>query len=170
MPQPAAYKRTKIVVPAILLILLAGLMAAVLTAPPRKPPVPLGASATVNGGLARVNGILPFDNGVGGPDGVASRFPNPPGPGLHRVRILLELTALDKGGLSYHPDDYSVSGLGTGRWTPVWFSPAPSLAAQGERINAELMFELPDRAVELTLEVTGGPGLSLGVGHHRTRG
>ncbi len=169
MSQPTAFQRKKVVAPLILVVLLAGLMAAVMAAPTRKPPVPLGASAAVNGGLARINGILPADDGAGEPATVANRSSVTSGAGLHRVRILLELTALE-GGLSFDPVDYSVSGLGTGRWEPVWSSPAPAVAARGDRIDAELIFELPDRAVELTLEIKDGPGLSLGAGHHSGRG
>ncbi len=169
MSQSAAFQRKKVVAPVILVCLLACLLAAVMAAPPPKPPVPLGASAAVDGGLARINGILPADGGGSEPDAAASGSTSAAGPGFHRVRILLELTALDEGGLSFNPADYSVSGLGTGKWTPVLASPAPSVAARGDRINAELTFELPDRAVELTLEIKDGPGLSLGAGHHRGR-
>ncbi|MEC5179640.1 hypothetical protein [Arthrobacter sp. CG_A4] len=127
----------------------------------------LGASASLNGGLARINGVLPSDVDGWTPAAAAAALATPPGEGLHRVRVLLELTALQQGGLSYDPSEYSVSGLGAGKWKAIWASPAPAVARQGESINATLVFELPDRAIELTLELPGGPGLSLGAGHHR---
>ena len=74
---------------------------------------------------------------------------------------------MEQDGLSFDPPQYAVSALGTGEWKAVWFSPAPAQARQGESINATLVFELPDRAIDLTLELPGGPGLSLGAGHHR---
>jgi hypothetical protein len=162
-------QRARILVPAILLVLVGGLVASVLLAPPRKPPAPLGASASVNGGLARINGVMPSDADGQMPADVSAVLADAPGEGLHRVRVLLELTALEQGGLSYDPSDYSVSGLGAGTWRALWFSPAPAVAAQGESINATLVFELPDRAIDLTLELPGGSGLSLGAGHHRGR-
>ncbi|MDN4611584.1 hypothetical protein [Arthrobacter burdickii] len=82
------------------------------------------------------------------------------------MRILVELTAMEADGLSFDPSGYVVSALGEGTWAPVWFSPAPATAAQGQTIDATLVFELPDRAIDLTLELSGGPGLSLGEGHH----
>lgn len=94
-------------------------------------------------------------------------FASQPGGEVHRVRILVEFTAMEKGGLSFDPSTYAISALGTGTWKPIWFSPAPATARQGESINATLVFELPDRAIDLTLEVPGGPGLALGPGHHR---
>ena len=136
-------------------------------APPRKPPALLGASATVSGGLARINGVIPTDVDGWTPTLTSAALANPPAEGLHRVRVLLELTALQQGGLSYDPSNYSVSGLGTGMWKAVWFSPGSAIARQGESISATLVFELPDRAIDLTLELPGGPGLSLGPGHHR---
>ena len=74
---------------------------------------------------------------------------------------------MEQTGLSFNPSEYAVSAVGTGTWRAIWFSPAPATARQGESINAMLVFELPDRAIDLTLELPGGPGLSLGAGHHR---
>lgn len=74
---------------------------------------------------------------------------------------------MDADGLPFDPSGYTVSALGNETWDPVWFSPAPATARQGETIDATLVFELPDRAIDLTLKLPGGPGLSLGEGHHR---
>ena len=84
-------------VPALLLVLVGGLVASVLLAPPRKPPAPLGASASVNGGLARINGVIPSEVDGQLPAAASAVLVNPPAEGLHRVRILLELTALEQG-------------------------------------------------------------------------
>jgi hypothetical protein len=101
------------------------------------------------------------------PASAPAALANPAGEGLHRVRVLLELTALEKGGLSFDPSAYSISGLGTGTWKAIWSSSLPPTAAQGESINATVVFELPDRAIDLTLKLPGGQELSLGAGHHR---
>jgi hypothetical protein len=160
-------KGTKILVPAVLIAIAGMLVASVLMAPPRKPPAMLGASATLSGGLARINGVIPTEVDGWLPPSPSKALTNPPGEGWHRVRLLLEVTALEPGGLSFDPTDYTVSALGKGTWNAQWASLGPTTARQGESINAILIFELPDQAIDLTLEVPGGPGLSLGAGHHR---
>jgi hypothetical protein len=170
MSKLATLQRAKILVPVILLVLVAALVASVVTAAPRKPPAPLGASAGITGGLARINGVVPVESGGELPAAASAALADPPAEGLHRVRLLVELTALEAGGLAYDPSDYSVSGLGTGTWKALWFSPGPADVPQGQSLNATLVFELPDRAVDLALELPGGPGLSLGAAHHRERG
>lgn len=167
MATTALVKRTKILVPAILLALVGTLIASILMAAPRKPPALLGASANIEGGLARIHGVIPVEADGWTPPTPSAAFANPPGKEMHRVRILVELTAMEQDGLSFDPPQYAVSALGTGEWKAVWFSPAPAEARQGESINAMLVFELPDRAIDLTLELPGGAGLSLGAGHHR---
>jgi hypothetical protein len=170
MPRSATLQRAKILVPVILLVLVAALVTSVVTAAPRKPPAPLGASAAVTGGLARINGVVPDEADGGIPSAASAALADPPAEGLHRVRVLVELTALEKGGLAYDPAAYSVSGLGTGTWKALWFSPGPADVPQGQSLNATLVFDLPDRAIDLVLELPGGPGLSLGAAHHTGRG
>lgn len=167
MAPTALLKRAKFLVPAVLLALVAAMLISILTAAPRTPPAMLGASGTLNGGLARINGVIPVEVDGWAPPTQSAALAAAPGGETHRVRILLELTALDKDGLSFDPSRYAVSSLGSGTWKPVWVSPAPATARQGESINATLVYELPDRAIDLTLELPGGPGLSLGAGHHR---
>lgn len=167
MASTAVLKRTRILVPAILLALVGTLIASVLMAAPRTPPALLGASASLNGGLARIHGVIPIEVDGWNPPTPSAALAEPPGGELHRVRILLEVTAMEHEGLSFDPSQYAVSSLGTGTWKPIWFSPAPATARQGESINATLVYELPDRAIDLALELPGGPGLSLGAGHHR---
>lgn len=170
MVRTARLPRTKFVVPAILLVLAGTLVVNVMMAGPRTPPALLGASASLYGGLARIQGVVPTEADGWTPPAPSLPLANPPGEELHRVRILLELTAMEPGGLSFDPSDYAVSALGMGKWKVIWSSPAPVAARQGESINATLVFDLPDRAIDLTLELPGGPGLSLGAGHHRRGG
>lgn len=167
MASTALLKRMKVLVPAVLLALAGTLAASALMAAPRTPPALLGASASLDGGLARIHGVIPVETDGWLPPGPSAVLADPPGKEHHRVRILLELTATEQGGLPFDPSKYAVSALGTGKWKAVWFSPAPAVARQGESISATLVFELPDRAIDLTLELPGGPGLSLGTGHHR---
>lgn len=74
---------------------------------------------------------------------------------------------MEESGLSFDPADYTVSALGGETWGAMWSTPAPAVARQGETIDAVLVFELPDRAIDLTLKGPGGAGLALGPGHHR---
>ncbi len=167
MATTALVKRTRFLVPAVLLAIVGILITSILMAAPRKPPAMLGASANLDGGLARIHGVIPLEADGWMPPTFSPALAEPPGVEMHRVRIMVELTAMDKNGLRFEPSQYAVSALGTGEWKAVWFSPAPTAALQGESINATLVFELPDRAIDLTLELPGGPGLSLGAGHHR---
>ena len=167
MASPLVLTRTKVLIPAILLTLVAGLLASIVLAPPRTPPAMLGASATLDGGLARINGVIPVEADGWQPPAPSAALEGAPGAEQHRVRLLVEFTALDKDGLDFDPARYTVTSLGQGSWKPVWSSPAPATARQGETIDATLIFELPDRAIDLTLELPGGPGLALGPGHHR---
>lgn len=161
-------RRLRFLVPVVLLVLVGAVLATVLTAAPRTPPTLLGASATVDGGLARIQGVIPTEVDSWTPPTPSAALAVPTGDGVHRVRILVELTALEGEGLSFDPREYSVSGLGDASWAPVWFSPEPAEVRQGEVVDAMLVFELPDRAIDLTLEVPGSSGLSLGAGHHRS--
>lgn len=170
-PSPPASRswrgRIRYLIPVILLVLVGAVLASVLVTAPRTPPALLGASASVDGGLARIQGVIPTEADAWTPPPPLAALPDLAGGGVHRVRILLELTAMDADGLSFDPSGYTVSALGSETWEPVWFAPAPATARQGETIDATLVFELPDRAIDLTLKLPGGPGLSLGEGHHR---
>ena len=167
MAPTALRTRTKYLVPAILLTIVGALVASILLATPRTPPAMLGASGSLDGGLARIHGVIPLEVDGWMPPTPSAALAKPPGNEVHRVRILVELTAMEQDGLSFDPSRYTVSALSTGTWKPVWFSPAPAKARQGESINATLVYELPDKAIDLALELPGGPGLSLGAGHHR---
>jgi hypothetical protein len=111
--------------------------------------------------------VIPIEVDGWTPPTPSAALSDPADEGAHRVRILLELTAMEADGLSFDPSGYGVSALGNESWEPVWFSPAPARARQGQTVDVVLVFELPDQAIDLTLELPGGPGLSLGEGHHR---
>ncbi|MDQ1055024.1 hypothetical protein QE394_002952 [Arthrobacter sp. SORGH_AS 212] len=167
MASTATIRRIRVLVPLILLTLVGTLVAGIVTAAPRTPPAMLGASGSLDGGLGRINGVIPLEADGWTPPSAPATLASPPDGEMHRVRILVELTAMEKDGISFDPSRYAVSALGTGSWKPIWATPGPALVRQGESINATLVFELPDRAIDLTLELPGGPGLSLGAGHHR---
>ncbi|MFJ4264604.1 hypothetical protein ACIPYU_19360 [Paenarthrobacter nicotinovorans] len=167
MATTAAARRVKVLIPLILLSVVATLVAGIITAAPRTPPAMLGASGSLNGGVGRINGVIPLEADGWAPPSTTDALPAPPTGELHRVRILLELTALDQDGIPFDPSHYGVSAFGGGKWKPVWSSIDFATVQQGQSINPTLVFDLPDRAIELSLDLPGGPGLSLGAGHHR---
>ncbi|WP_051427676.1 hypothetical protein [Arthrobacter sp. H20] len=128
--------------------------------------VPLGASAPIEGGLGRINGIIPLESDKWMPPGGARELGRPGPEGSHRVRVLLELTALEPGGVDFAADEYIVAGVGTRPYDVMWAEVESASLAQGETLTAVLVFELPDQAVLLTLENDDGASLSLGTGHH----
>lgn len=165
----ATTRRIRVLVPLVLLMLVGVLLTVIVTAAPRKPPAMLGASGSLEGGLGRINGVIPLEVDDWRPPTDTAALAGPPAQEMHRVRILVEFTAMEKDGITFDPSLYSVSALGSGTWQPVWAAPGPALVKQGESIDATLVFELPDRAVDLFLEVPGSAGLSLGAGHHRPK-
>lgn len=147
---------------AILLVLGRGFFAA-----EEKPSAMLGASESVPGGLARLHGVMPYKEFVAlenreVPSELAGDVPD----GAHQVIVLLELTAMDPEGLEFTADDYAVDRLGGRRAPVVWASPSEASMAQGETMQAELVFEVPDKALELVLEGAGDARLSMGTEHH----
>ncbi|MBO1269154.1 hypothetical protein [Arthrobacter cavernae] len=158
--------RRRLLVPFILLTVLGGLLVGVLASGTREPAIPLGASASIGGGLARINGVIPLEVDGWVPNDGAP-LAGSPADGMHRVRILLELTALEPAGITIHAADYSILGIGAGKPKPVWSSPVSATVKQGQTIDVTLVFELPDKAIALTLQGPDGAGLSLGPGHHR---
>lgn len=158
-------RRRRWVVPAVfLVVLLAVLGRGMFTQ--EAPSTMLGASGYVPGGLARLNGVLPYAQAGPRPGEVPPELTGPVAPGNHRVQVLLELTAMEPEGLEFDAEDYLVERLGGGHSPVVWTSIRQASLKQGETVMAELVFELPDQAVELILEGAGDARLSLGAEHH----
>lgn len=159
--------RHRVLVPAALLIGVLGGTTWVLTNNvEEEPPAMLGASDTVDGGLARINGILPLEEDGWKAPANGEALEAPVADGAHRVRVLLELTALEPDGISFKASDYFVDGLGTGEPRVIWASPSEYKAEQGETIDATLVFEIPNKALALVLSDDGDTSLSLGTEHH----
>lgn len=133
-----------------------------------KSSTPLGAAAVLDGGLARINGIVPVEeDGWTPPDAGGSMILDAPAAtGAHRVRVVLELTALEPEGIPFDPADYSISGLAAGTGELLLSVPGNQSIRQGSTVNTELIFEIPNRAVELALEGPDELRLSLGLSHH----
>lgn len=164
-PRPAGRASRRWVVPAVFLLGLLGVLGGAVLGQ-EEPGAPLGAVAPVPGGLARVNGVLPQEAGEGTP----TAGDEPAEDGTHRVRVLLELTALESGGVDFDAADWEVERLGGGASPAVHASVPEHAVPQGGVLRTELLFEVPDRALELTLEGPRGARLSLGTDHHRGGG
>ena len=162
---PRSRRGRRWVVPAIFLVaLLAVLGRGGFTQ--EAPSTMLGASGYVPGGLARINGVLPYAQVAPRQSEVPPELTGPVAPGSHRVQVLLELTAMEPESLEFDAEDYLVERLGGGQSPVVWNSIRHASLKQGETLVAELVFELPDQAVELILEGAGDARLSLGAEHH----
>ncbi|MHA7154134.1 hypothetical protein [Arthrobacter sp. TMN-50] len=157
--------RHRALIPAALLLIVSALVAIALS-DEETPSVPLGASAAVTGGLSRINGIIPLEADNWDPAGSPGWLDDPVGDGSHRIRVTLELTALELAGMNFAADDYTIAGVGTGRYEVAWAPVESALVNQGENLTVDLIFELPDQAVLLSLENDDGVRLSLGTEHH----
>ena len=162
---PRSRRRGRWVVPAIFLVALLAVFGRGMFAQ-EAPSTMLGASGYVPGGLARLNGVLPYAQAGPRQGEVPPELTGPVAPGSHRVQVLLELTAMEPEGLEFDAEDYLVERLGGGKSPVVWASIRQASLKQGETVMAELVFELPDQAVELILEGAGDARLSLGAEHH----
>ncbi|KUM37785.1 hypothetical protein AR539_07370 [Arthrobacter sp. EPSL27] len=155
-----------ILVPVALLAVIGlGLAYLFVTAKPERS-VPLGASASVPGGMASISEIVPVENDGWEPDDDDDAFDAPPPAGSHRVRLVVRATALEPGGMRLDTRKFSISGLGRDVFRPVWQSPPMTDLEQGASVKATLVFEVPDQAVALVLDGPGGSRLSLGLSHH----
>ena len=152
--------------PVALLVIIGLALAYVFLTPRPDPSVPLGASASIPGGMASIGEIVPVENDGWEPDDNDDALDGAPAAGTHRVRLLVRITALEPGGVRLDTRDFSISGLGGDHFRPLWESLAVAELAQGESIGATLIFELPDKAVALVLDGPGNSRLSLGLSHH----
>ncbi|WP_139005517.1 hypothetical protein [Arthrobacter crystallopoietes] len=131
-----------------------------------KPSAQLGLSVEVPGGLASITGVIPLEKDGWQPPSPAAALKPDPVEGAHRVRVQVQLTALDRVGLALDPGAFFIDGLGSGKPHPLWSSSPPMTLDQGESVNTTMVFELPDKAVALVLEDASGDRLSLGTEHH----
>lgn len=161
-------RRRLVAVSSFLLALLVVGVIIVLSGSRAEPSTPLGASVGIDGGVVRISGVIPLEDDGWVPTEPAPELRAKIAPGNHRVRVLVELTALEPQGLQFDGAKYSIDGLGLTIPRALWSSPVRQAAAQGETIRATLVFELPDRAIALTLEDGHGARLSLGAKHHTT--
>jgi len=159
-------RRRRLFVVLVVLWLVAAAIAVLLFTGQSAPSTLPGDSAAVPGGVARISAVIPLESDGWLPAERPSLLNGPVLEGAHRVRVQLDLTALDPAGLTFSAADYSIAGLGAGRPEVLWASPEHQVAAQGESVQATLVFELPDKAIALVLEGTSGTRLSLGAGHH----
>jgi hypothetical protein len=127
---------------------------------------PLGASAAIAGGTARVNGIIPLEKDGWLPPERVQVLDEGPSAGTHRVRVLVQFTALEAEGIGLDTSQFSVTGLGANSIRPLWTSPGRTQLRQGDSADATMVFELPNKAVALVLEGPGNARLSLGLSHH----
>ncbi|NJC22739.1 hypothetical protein BJ994_001815 [Arthrobacter pigmenti] len=161
----------RMAVPAVLLLGLGSGLAWVLSNnAEEEPSTMLGATDEIDGGLARINGIIPLETDGWAPVGDPAALAEPVAEGAHRVRILLELTALEAEGIDFRASDYAVEGLGAGEPRVIWSSPAEVTAEQGETIEAVLVFEIPNQAIALELSGADDLRLSMGTDHHTSAG
>ncbi|WP_150307098.1 hypothetical protein [Planctomonas psychrotolerans] len=152
---------------AVLALLLGSAGIGVLVLPDAAPPsTPLGAAADLPGGLARVHGVIPLEEDGWLPPEGAAEILESPAPRSHRVRILVELTAIEARGLEYSADQFAITGLVSGESRLVWADPATRSLVQGDTLAATLVFEIPNERIPLALEHTSGMRLALGAGHH----
>lgn len=164
----AMRRRWLMVAVSVLCLLLIGAFILRVTGP-AEPSAPLGASAAIDGGVARINGVIPLETDGWMPVEPASELSGAVQPGTHRVRVLVELTALEPQGVEFAAEDFSIEGLGVSIPAPLWSSPVRQAAGQGDTILATLVFEIPDKAIALVLENRQSTRLSLGVEHHVSR-
>ncbi len=78
----------------------------------------------------------------------------------------MNVTSLEADRMQLHAGDFTVSGLGSVEVRPLWSSPVATELRQGESVAANLVFEVPDKAIALVLEGPGQARLSLGLAHH----
>ena len=158
-------RRRKVLIPLAVAWLAMAAAACVLLLLGTKPSTAFGDTAAIPGGLARISAVIPLESDGWVPPSTAGRLDSPVQPGAHRVRILLDLTAVDAAGLSFDAADYSLSGVGS-RAIALWGDPSRQQAAAGASVLATLVFEVPDQAIALVLDGPQGARLSLGTEHH----
>jgi hypothetical protein len=136
--------------------------------PPPAPATPLGAVATVAGGMALIQGIIPLESATWAPPTPAPGLARPIANGGHRVRLLLDLTAVETGGIDFAAADYSVQEVIGFKAGPMWSSHESRHIVQGETLTVTMVFEIPNKSIQLVLQGPGSARLSMGTDHHTT--
>ncbi|WP_230117163.1 hypothetical protein [Arthrobacter sp. Bi83] len=159
-------RRRMMLIPLALIAALALFFGYVFLSAKPEPSVPLGASAAVPGGMARVNGVVPLEKDGWLPPEHVQALEEGASAGTHRVRVLVQFTALEGAGITLDSSQYVVTGLGGSDVKPLWTSNPRAEVRQGDSLNATMVFELPDKSIALVLKGPGGTRLSLGLSHH----
>ena len=165
-PAPGASRRRRMLLPLAFLVIIGLALACLFLTERPAPSVPLGAAASIPGGMAGIGEIMPVEDDGWEPDGDDDALDGAPAPGSHWVRVLVRITALEPGGVRLEGRNFSITGLGSDRYRPLWESPSVVDLKQSESAGATLIFEVPDKAVALVLEGPGNSRLSLGLSHH----
>lgn len=159
-------RRRLVVIPLVMLCILAAGFGYLFMTAQARPSTQLGAPAEVPGGIAVITGIIPVESDGWEPPSPAASLQQQVQEGAHRVRVQVQFTAIEPGGLELDPGAFVVDGLGSGRPHPLWASPGPTTLERGDSVGATMVFELPDQAIALVLEGPAGTRLSLGKEHH----
>jgi hypothetical protein len=147
----------------------AGLGAVRLLNPPEVPATPLGAVASLDGGLARIHGIIPLESSSWTPPAPVPTLDSPIADGGHRVRVIMELTAIQASGVRFKSVEFSVEEIAGFRADPLWVSQDSGDVHLGENLQVTFIFEIPDKAIQLVLKGPGRLRLGLGTAHHSNR-
>jgi hypothetical protein len=136
--------------------------------PPPAPATPLGAVATVAGGMTLIQGIIPLESATWVPPTPAPSLARPIADGGHRVRLLLDLTSTEPGGVDFASADYSVQEIVGFKAGPMWSSHESRHIVQGETLTVTMVFEIPNKSIQLVLQGPGSTRLGMGTDHHTT--
>ncbi|WP_258064353.1 hypothetical protein [Arthrobacter sp. ZGTC131] len=169
LASPLDRRRRLKVIPVALICALGLVLGYLFLSAKPEPGTPLGASAVVPGGTARIKGIVPLENDGWLPPEHVQLLEEGPAAGAHRVRVLVQFSAVEAGGIFLDTSGFVVSGLGGSELLPLWASPFTAEIRHGESLDATLVFELPDKAIALVLKGPDNTRLSLGVAHHTGR-
>ena len=122
--RPARIRRRRFIfIPLAFLCILAIGLGYLFATAEAKPSVQLGAPGEVPGGIAMITGIVPVELDGWQPPSPVAALQQGVQEGAHRVRIEVQFTAMEPGGLRLDPAGFIVDGLGSGRPGPLWSSP-----------------------------------------------
>ncbi|HRO93956.1 hypothetical protein [Citricoccus sp.] len=79
---------------------------------------------------------------------------------------MLELTAVEPGGIDFVATDYSVQEIVGFTAGPLWASHERHRIARGETLPVTMVFEIPNKSIQLVLQGPGSARLGMGSDHH----